>query len=136
DRGDVPHEGARQRDSCCIEGKVGDAPPEVELSTPLRERTVPSGCMSCENERCEQRKRFEIVLQGAIESPRNAMQWFNGLISSTRRPAIPALKTGRMGSRHDVDEAEADRECQQLKLDRHESTPWPPNGPALRCRPP
>src|SRR5262245_15553993 len=49
------------------------------------------------------------------------MQRFEGLIARTRRPAIPALKTGRMGSRHDVDEAQADRERQQRKLDRHGS---------------
>src|SRR5262245_8839562 len=77
--------------------------------------------MSCENERSEQRKRLEVVLEGAIESPRSAVQRFNRLISRTRRPAIPALKTRRMGSCRDVDEAQAGRERQQRKLDRHES---------------
>lgn len=61
DRCDVPHDGAHQRDSRCIEGKVGDTPPEIELSTPLGERVVPAGSISCENDYSEERKRFEEV---------------------------------------------------------------------------
>src|SRR5262245_8759819 len=59
---DVPNEGTHQRDARRIEGQIGNTPPEVELGTPLRERIMPPGRMSYENERSEQRKRLEIVL--------------------------------------------------------------------------
>src|SRR5215831_8727845 len=55
----VPHEGAQQKNPCCVQGEIGDATPKIEMNTPLGHPTVTARNMRYQNACCKQGKRLD-----------------------------------------------------------------------------
>src|SRR5262245_59237468 len=119
ERRHVPYKGAQQKNPCCVQGKIGDATPKIELNTQFGHPTVCGCSMRCQDGRGEQRKRLDKILQRPPQSARYSGQRRHSLIARTRRPDIAALQACSVRGEYDLYQSKDDAEGEHLEFKCH-----------------